>query len=94
MPKSNIPEYHKEYRVTCTGVGRTVIEAEHNLRENVKYHMKWIRGALVQAKRWGDNHDTEGEKIVRNIDLHFKNRFFLKDKSREMTYKNIWEMPK
>lgn len=93
MPRAKIPEYFKEYKVTCTGVGRTVQEAEHHLKENVKYNLKWIRGAVIQAKRWGDNNNTEGSNIVRNLDLVFKNRAYLRDKSREMTYREIWEMP-
>lgn len=94
MPTPRIPDYHKDYKITCTGIGSSVMEAEHNLRENVKYHLKWIRGAVVQTKRWGDNHDTTGTRVTRNIDITFKNRQFLRNKEREMTYKEIWEMPK
>lgn len=94
MPKPKIPEYYKDYKVTATGLGSTVQEAEHNLRESVKYHMRWIRGAVVQTVRWGDNHDTNGTKIIRNMDIIFKNRAFLRDKRREMTYTDIWSLPK
>ena len=72
MTLPRIPEYFKDYKITAVGKGRTILEAEYNLKIDMEYHKRWIRGKLIREERWGDGANTKGSEISRYCDLTWR----------------------